>query len=138
MNTEQLDFALQVKAYVLAEPTKVWMNHFQTKISDVFLDGNIPSYLSKLDCGTVGCIAGTACALKRVPVQEDAACKLLGISCEEGDFLFYFPFGASDLDGTEVYEEEKYALSLTTAGTPEYAAVVAAAIDKCISRNYEG
>lgn len=127
MNKTQEKFAYKLKAYILANPKKVLMNYFQLDTKFVS-----PDLIGELDCGTVGCIAGSAEFLANGVWTSNApvdAVDLLGITLEEGEDLFYFPW-----HGPTATRYRRYAKQIKglTPGTDAYAAVVAAALQHCI------
>ena len=140
MNKEQMKLALRVKKHILKEHKSVIMDYFQK--TAVFLKGLLGSgarYMAS--CGTVGCIAGHTCHIadgKWSNKSEDRATELLGLNWLEAKKLFYFSFSEyNSRDYFGAYEKERVALRSCKPGTKAYAKVVAAAIDRCIERNYK-
>lgn len=135
MNTQQRDFALQLKQHILMHSDKVYMNFFVKDINEC-----TPG-LEELSCGTVGCIAGTACFLAdgewEAYDSERRAIDLLGINYKEADALFFFPFANGNYIA-QAYSEERQAIQGLAPGSRDYAKVVAQALQKCIDRNYQG
>lgn len=128
MNKTQEKFAYKLNAYILANPKKVLMNYFQLDTKFVS-----PNLIGELDCGTVGCIAGSAEFLANGSWTSNApvdATVLLGITHEEGEDLFYFPWQLSNKTRYRRYAKQ---IKDLTPGTDAYAAVVAAALQHCIN-----
>lgn len=136
MNTEQRDFALRLKEYIYNHSDKVYMDSFVTDIYEADKEGD--PKLGELTCGTVGCIAGTACFLADGKWcrggSDDRAKELLGLRYAESYDLFYFPFREETYP---VYEKERKAITRLAPGSRAYARVVAEALQKCIDRNYK-
>lgn len=108
MNVELLQ---KVKEKILAEPTAVNMD-------DWCFSSN------KTPCGTVACIAGWACVLSEVKDHfRDEAPIFLKLNRINSGNLFYISQWPEEL-----YEK----LIKQVPGTPEYAAIVAARIDRFI------
>lgn len=136
MNREQMRFAKRVKKQVLAEYKHVVMDAFLTRIKKTVR-------WAELGCGTTGCIAGH-CILIKYPhlsvsqsYEKDMMVEgmnAFGISMDEANDLFMFH---TYREGSP-YAEELYRLRAYSPGTQGYSAVVATAIDKCITRNYKG
>ncbi len=153
MTKKQRDFCLKVKRAVLDEPRHLLMDQFVRgfKAGEKTQFKNEYEASPKLECGTVGCIAGYACSigtgksLKQLLSARnsytidipDKASGFMGLSVVEADLLFFFPFLNLGPDST-IYEDERNLLRGTKPGSRAYARVVAKAIDKAIERNYTG
>lgn len=153
----------KVKAYITAHPRELVMDYFNNFINKEFKKehtdyANHP--LTRLSCGTVGCIAGTGilCSIsesKRPKTQaeydlftaqkfdsldNEEAAKLFDIPSSEAEALFYFPFKAQArqaLNGYEIaiaYSDVRKRLKKAIPGTKKYAGIVLEAIDICIDR----
>jgi hypothetical protein len=137
MNIELMN---RVRAKVLAEPNRVNMERWQRtkKILGIF------------KCGTVCCIAGHAIEsegdcipyhLGQHGVVETGAA-LLQIPLDEAYLLFFFHNGQAMklpvfTGAIDPYVDLRMRLAIRRPGTPQYAAVVAEAIDRCIARNHK-
>ncbi len=124
------ELLLKVREAILAEPARMRMSswkippYMQEDIVSLGLHAMVPP------CGTVACIAGWAVELGRKNPNrirlgiEESASNLLGWRMGDGDCPLYFydmwPRGL------------KWRLLDSKSGTPEYANVVAAAIDRWI------
>ncbi len=136
MNVELM---LKVKERVLAEPGRVDMQTWAKRVGFAF---SWQGYGQYADCGTVCCVAGHALESSGLDVfhelefsDEDIdviASQLLDIHQTEGMMLFHFHADDSE---TSPYLDLQFELLAFVPGTPEYAAVVAKAIDRCIERN---
>lgn len=114
MNVELLQ---KVKEKLFAEPTAVSMNTWLRSPADT-------------PCGTIGCIAGWAYMLaggdpepKDIETIVEYAVTKLDTKRKKNECLFYASDWPSDL---------RRALDQQCPGTPEYAAIVAARIDRFI------
>jgi len=118
-----LELMLEVRRRVLAEPTLVDMRAYYRTIH------------TGRDCTTAACIAGHTIIAKsgepRHYEQPDVvAAVMLELDHKEADALFQFHY-----EKTGIYDDLHERLKDHLNGTPEYALIVAHAIDRCIIRN---
>ena len=120
-----VEFARRVKEQILAEPHRV----------------NMKWYLVDEGCGTVGCIAGHACSLAGISAEyqrdhkidiEAYASQVLWMTKKQIGQLFYFPFYNPGLVLEPGFDTLRNKISMLKPMSPEYAAVVAEAIDLAI------
>lgn len=153
----------KVKKHIATYPKELVMDYFCEFASKEFKQNidyaNHP--LSRLSCGTVGCIGGTGifCSLKNFErpktkeeyqvwaakelsgIDTERVAKLFDIPSSEAEALFYFPFAGQaeearyDETGPAfAYNDVRARLKKASAGTKKYADIVLEAIDICIDR----
>ena len=140
------DLLLAIRDYIVEVPSRLDMEHFYGG-----------------GCGTNCCIAGHGFGINGLDLRREAeficndlfrsitlshliSCttqEMFRLSKKEAILLFWFHCGwvrdilhdAEDVY-EDVYEDLRKRLLVLSAGTPEYAWVVAEAIDRCIDRNF--
>lgn len=125
------ELLLRVREAILKEPARIRMANWRLTKRDQYLLVMHNDHAAIPPCGTVGCIAGWLVELHykhphSVVTVQYAASKLIGWRDKIGiDCPLFFTS-----DWPEDLKDKEY--DLYTSGTPEYAAVVAAAIDRWI------
>ena len=143
LNPEAVALLQRVKAHILEEPRRVYMEDWRRL-------GKAAKETTNPPCGTVACVAGWAVELahpnpRRVRNFADRALDLLGLKPrefkDEDCPLFYVVLWPKDLkdrlNGQLDYNSWEWIHAPLDAGTPEYAAVVAEAIDRFIANPAE-
>lgn len=142
MNVELM---LKVRERVLAEPEMVSMDNY---FHDFYAPDFYFMWQGKRECAneackTVCCIAGHAILQSGKSksdvfnYEHETATDVLGLDKRESDLLFFFHEACEDSEESDAnpYFGLSRKLVEYSEGTPEYAAVVAEAIDLCIARN---
>jgi len=73
----------KIKRHILAQPKRFDMNFIGTRDMKSFKPNRVP------ECGTIGCIAGWACALSGKKFSGRIARNLLGLDYDQTERLFY-------------------------------------------------
>lgn len=124
---------MQVKAMILAEPARIHMG--------VWRETDVEYFDPKPACSTVGCIAGWSAIAylmekKKLKRPKTAAEKMESWEVQD---IAEQSLGMGERDSWQLFDESHWpvdlndALRLREPGTPEYAAVVAQAIDRYVA-----
>lgn len=118
MNKELLN---RISEHILEEPRRLNMNYLFRRVE--------PNSIDAPKCGTVGCIAGWACLLSNVDMEDtndlwDTARDLLGLTMEESERLFSEPDIAIYNSGEQACWPYSLAEEYEDADTPKERAEV--------------